>query len=206
MNKLGTCCFPAALVWGRAMLHLFQWRLSVAGRLQIHEVQDPRLNVLVRGWDRGPELKPGIRAVVSRVLCAQAIALEDSETLEIPSAALPATIVLARLLHGCGSADIQAFHVPVEPPPTVQATNRGTVASLQHLPVKHLIPGTPDALAVALRHLEQVVGRFKIEGRRLDLNSVLAQGPGQLANSEALWEAVELYRAIKRDLAELSSG
>ena len=104
--------YPAMLLWGRAMLHWFQWRMVVAGAMKDSEMEDSRMGAGVRGWDQGPALPAGLRCVCSRLLHAQALSMSDEKYPELLTACLPATVALARLLMGQGGVASEPRIIP----------------------------------------------------------------------------------------------
>ena len=208
--------FPARLLWSRAMLHWFQWRLAAAGVMEENEMDDSRMGAGVREWDQGPALPPGRRCVCSRLLHAQALSMSDEKYPELLTACLPATVAFARLLvgqgdvasepqimphgsagaatgQGVGSNISSALTVPCMP--VIGAAIDGGVVE-----VCHVVPGTPRAMSVACEHLRTVVSQIKINGEFLpeDLRHVLSKE--SVGNSESIWEAVGLHHQIETKL------
>ena len=205
--------YPAMLLWGRAMLHWFQWRLIAAGAMTEYEMEDSRMGAGVRGWDKGPALPAGLRCVCSRLLHAQALSMSDEKYPELLTACLPATVALARLLmgqgdvasepkimprglagaaegHGVGSGLSSALTVPCKP--VIGAAIDGGMVE-----VCHVVPGTPRAMSVACKHLRTVVSQIKINGDFLPSDLRLVMKKEHVGNSESIWEAVSLYHQIE---------
>ena len=213
---------PAMLLWGRAMLHWFQWRLVTAGAMKEIDMEDSRMGAGVRGWDQGPALPAGLRCVCSRLLHAQALSMCDEKYPELLTTCLPATVAFARLLlgqgdvasepqimpqgpdagaakgHEVGSGISSALTVPCKP--VIGAAVEGSVVE-----VCHVFPGAPRALSVACRHLRAVVSQIKINGHHLPEDLRLLMTKEQVGNSESIWEAVALHHQIEAKLQSIST-
>ena len=212
-------CLPAAGLFGRAMLHWFQWKLSIAGVPGAEVIEDRRAPVGLRGHERGPSLPVGLASVCSGLLMAQAVSVADEDNPEPMTACLPATLALARLLAGQGgpmsvprfplasscqqdsSAEMSTaafgkthFMVPLLPP---------TGGSVSHQAVAQVEIGSPVALGVAHTHLEAMASRITVGGKKVVLAEVTSAE--EAGDSETLWEAAQLYHEIAGACPSLSA-
>ena len=207
---------PASLVWSRAILFWFQWQLFRAGRISEKDIEEPRLLHGVAGWPRGPDVtyRP-IKAIASRLLLAQAMSMSDSTRIEPLTGCLTATIALARLLDGQGdicvptggsvSATLQrvpeTLVVPSEPMLGESAT--GTRPSTC-IPVVYVQQGSPCALETACSHIREVMSRCITVGGRTLGDPGAIRSMSQVGDSETIWAAVVLYKALRHKLSRMA--
>ena len=222
-DSIGCSLLPASLIWSKSMLFWFQWQLVRAGLLSEEDIEDPRLLHGLAGWPRGPDLMSTrhhgpIKAIASRLLLAQAMSMSDSNRTEPLTACLTSTIALARLLAGQGdicvpagdidsASDLRSLPeklvVPSDPMlGDESATEAGPSASIRVVCVKQ---GSAPALETACNHIRGV-----IMSRGITVNGRTLGNPGnikrmrEVGDSETLWTAVLLYKALRQRLAGMA--
>jgi len=195
--------FPATLVMGRAMLHLFQWVLVSQGC----RTAPPEAVTLPQGvhgsyppGSTGAHAT-GLSAVIGGLLLAQRIGMGRGEVMP---ACLPATVVVARLLAGQDGVRAQRTPAAVVVPASLPATGREGHEAAVAVEVRRVELGSAAARVVALRHLTELLAAVTVRGERLAVDTV--QSPADTADSHSLWEAVHLRRQLMRQQDALDSG
>lgn len=193
-NVFGCAFLPSTMMWARAMLHLFQWRLCQEGTDQYMKGKpaDVHLPDGLPGRPTAP--LAGIGQVISGLMLAQRTGAARGELLP---GCLPATVALARLLMAGADqceplleAKLKATRAVVAvAPPEVSPLYDASKAAVA---VRHLQFGSLEANQVAEAHLAAVLERVTIEGKPLRPADVSYRADA--ADSQSLWEAVKLWR------------
>ena len=212
---LGQHILPGCMLYCKAMLSWFQWRLHLAGELGYESITDPRMGVSgVRGWPRGKAVPPGLHSISRALLLAQAMSMGDQAREELLPGCLPATTSLARLLLGHGfpgsSPEMpskldnvqqrrdftaeQVVFVPEEP--MVRSSHMDVM-----IPVLPLRPRSEQALCEAKAHLAQVLSLVKVAGKSVSAGTLTSLTFAQVGSSVPVWEAVCLHNQIVRELS-----
>mmetsp|Transcript_2967 Transcript_2967/g.5349 ORF Transcript_2967/g.5349 Transcript_2967/m.5349 type:complete len:806 (-) Transcript_2967:111-2528(-) len=190
VNVFGELAFlPSTMMWGRSMLHLFQWVLREAG-LHPDSLEPVHLPEGLAGFPAaagGMEVV-GPAAVASGLLLAQQVGAARGELLP---GCLPATVALVRLLLGnsCELLQVELRATRVSFPETApicsSSVNNATKAAVREVQF-----GSSEAREVAEAHLTAVLKSVVVADTPLQPNEVTCLG--DVAGSESLWEAVEL--------------
>jgi len=200
---------PCMLLWARAMLHWFQWRLWLCGELNKDEVTPIACPEL---WGPEDTCSPGIRQICEALVEAQHRSISDEERPELLSAGLPATIMLCRLLRGEGlprakpqmpSRGDHLMDSDTSDSVSVPANLKRAGASQGGGQFVNIIIGSLSALTVAQDHLGSMLSMLRTDGRYLPVDS--AAGPSDVEDSETVWEAILLMREIKSEIEETTS-
>uniref|UniRef100_A0A7S1X1Z7 Uncharacterized protein n=1 Tax=Tetraselmis chuii TaxID=63592 RepID=A0A7S1X1Z7_9CHLO len=199
VNVFGEMSFlPSTLMWARSMLHLFQWVLLTAGQ-QTESPQAVHLPHGLHGYgtaNGASRPRDGPTAVFSGLLLAQHVGAFRGELLV---GCLPATVTLARLLLAEGCCDV--LHRELSKTRVVVRGGMPVCAAGSReqceVDVKHVVCGSKAAKQVAREHREGLLQSVVVTGNPLSLSSV--RSPADVADSESLWEAVELWRRLEQE-------
>jgi hypothetical protein len=194
------------------MLHWFQWRLLLAGKLDRaslhHALPTGNIHVGFHLPEPSTTTRIGPTAICSALLLAQSVgcSYDSGGSDEILTGALPATVALARLLRGEAIPSLDCTVTDTahgERPPTlvVPTTAMGFPPSPDLTGVKFVQPGASVALRTALLHIDAVTHAITTAEHPTKMREMLGRdGVGDVLGSHSLWEAVQLYRDIDKDV------
>ena len=196
---------PSVMVFGRSMLHLFQWVLFSAG----YRVEPPEPVHLPAGLSgvypahQGSAM--GLRATLGGLQLAQQIGADRGELLP---GCLPATVAFAQLLaaqgcgwHQCGGAPTGVDAVVAVRPP-VMSSAAASSGSLLQLDVRCVRLGSSAARWVALQHLTDILQSVTVGGAGLLGLDAPGVALSDIANSHNLWKALHFRRHLITSLKD----